>query len=278
MAEETAPEQEMQTGFALALTEQRSRNQEVYGKTHHGLWVPMRDLVPIRASIFRGESLPQGALNIAWSIDDATRVFSKPNGQTRAKTTLWLRRFLLLRILEEKDNGETFYRFGENQWVRARDVRRPHFMSAPSEIQPGERWIDVELSTQTLVAYEGARPVYATLVSTGRGGQGTAYATPKGLHRIWVKLVSSTMDNLENETAASYALEDVPYVQFFSKGVGLHGVFWHQNFGRVRSHGCINLAPLDAQWLFAFTGPTLPVGWSAVLPISGERGTLVRVR
>ena len=63
-----------------------------------------------------------------------------------------------------------------------------------------------------------------------------------------------------------YAIEDVPYVQYFAKGVGLHGAFWHRGFGHVRSHGCVNLAPLDAQRLFAFTSPHLPAGWTAVLP------------
>ncbi len=67
-------------------------------------------------------------------------------------------------------------------------------------------------------------------------------------------------------------------MQFFDKGVALHGAFWHRDFGRVRSHGCVNLAPRDAQWIFDFTSPHLPEGWSAVLPTPLERGTAVRVR
>jgi lipoprotein-anchoring transpeptidase ErfK/SrfK len=117
------------------------------------------------------------------------------------------------------------------------------------------------------------------MVSTGKGAQGTERATPIGVHRIWVKLRSSTMDNLEDERATSnYAIEDVPYVQFFSKGVALHGAFWHHGFGRVRSHGCVNLAPLDAQRVFAFTGPKLPAGWTASLPSEVEAGSVVQVR
>jgi len=67
-------------------------------------------------------------------------------------------------------------------------------------------------------------------------------------------------------------------VQFFDRAVGLHGAFWHDGFGRPRSHGCVNLAPEDARWLFAFTEPKLPAGWSAVLPTPVEPGTAVRVR
>ena len=121
--------------------------------------------------------------------------------------------------------------------------------------------------------------MFATIVSTGKGRQGTAQATPKGTHRIWIKLLSSDMDNLEDENASRYfRIENVPWVQYFSKGVGLHGAFWHRSFGQVRSHGCVNLAPLDAQRLFWWTGPHVPAGWTAVFPTKPEPGTVVRVR
>ena len=85
--------------------------------------------------------------------------------------------------------------------------------------------------------------------------------------------------NLEEEDAGRYyRMEEVPWVQYFSKGFGLHGAFWHRGFGHVRSHGCINLAPMDAERLFQWTSPHLPAGWTAALPSPYERGTLVRVR
>jgi lipoprotein-anchoring transpeptidase ErfK/SrfK len=122
--------------------------------------------------------------------------------------------------------------------------------------------------------------VFATLVSTGRGRtKGHPSETPKGNHRIWVKLVTNTMDNLENDYASSfYRIEDVPYVQYFTKGVGLHAAFWHRSFGQVRSHGCVNLTPHDAEHLFWWTGPRIPAGWTAALPTAYDRGSLIRVR
>ncbi|MFO0671054.1 MAG: L,D-transpeptidase [Polyangiaceae bacterium] len=135
-------------------------------------------------------------------------------------------------------------------WLLAREIARPTMAPRPTDVDPDERWIDVELASQTLVAYEGDRAVFATLVSTGRGPQGSETATPRGSNRIWVKLHSSTMDNLERRDDADsadpdadtrlYSLDDVPYVQFFNKAVALHGVFWHRNFGRVQSHGYVN--------------------------------------
>jgi lipoprotein-anchoring transpeptidase ErfK/SrfK len=97
--------------------------------------------------------------------------------------------------------------------------------------------------------------------------------------RIWVKILSSDMACADpDDPEANYSLQEVPYVQFFDRGVALHGTYWHRDFGRVRSHGCVNLAPLDARWLFDFTRPGLPRGWVAVYPTGVDEGTLVRVR
>jgi hypothetical protein len=80
------------------------------------------------------------------------------------------------------------------------------------------------------------------------------------------------MDNLEDEGASRYyRMESVPWVQYFSKGVGLHGAYWHRSFGQMRSHGCVNLTPLDAQRLFWWTGPHLPAGWTAAFPTRTSR-------
>jgi lipoprotein-anchoring transpeptidase ErfK/SrfK len=283
-AEDVAPDQELQAGFAVAIVDEGVKDSTRYGKTHRGLWVPMRDLRPVTPTVFHGEDIVDGHLDFGWVVTDRAAVTKLPSGAGAAaaasKRGETKAKFEKVPILDEKpDKKPTHYRIGEDQWVRIRDVRRPTRAQPPPSVRAGERWIDVDLASQTLVAYEGDRPVFATLVSTGKGKEGTEQATPKGESRIWVKLESSSMDNLEDEQADRYyAIEDVPYVQFFSKGVGLHGAFWHRDFGRVRSHGCVNLAPLDAQRLFEFTSPHLPAGWTAVLPTDVEPGTIVRVR
>jgi hypothetical protein len=279
-AEDVAPDQELEPGFAVAVVDEGAKGGSRYARTHHGMWLPMRDLVEVVPFMFHGEEVKEGALSFAWVVEDKVSVLSAVGAAPRTGKGAATRvKFDKVDILEEKPDKGGYLRIGDGQWLRARDVRRPVASPAPPSIHPGERWIDVDLATQTLVAYEGDRPVYATLVSTGKGKEGTDSATPKGEFRIWVKLTSSNMDNLEDEEAMKYyAIEDVPYVQYFSSGVGLHGAFWHRGFGKVRSHGCVNLAPLDAQRLFTFTSPHLPAGWTAVLPTQTEEGTLVRVR
>jgi lipoprotein-anchoring transpeptidase ErfK/SrfK len=282
-AGELAPDGELQPGFAVAVVDEGVKDGARYLRTHHGLWVAERDLAPVAPFLFHGAEIAGGELKVAWVVEDQPAVFASPTAARAARATggdTKDERWQLVPVLEEvqtKSGG--WVRAAEGAWLRARDLRKPTLSTPPAAVAPGERWIDVDRGSQTLVAYEGDRPVFATLVSTGKGREGSEDATPPGEFRIWVKLVTSTMDNLEDEQAQrSYAIEDVPYVQYFAKGVGLHGAFWHRGFGRVRSHGCVNLAPLDAQRLFGFTGPHMPAGWAAVLPTNAERGTLVRVR
>lgn len=137
----------------------------------------------------------------------------------------------------------------------ARKIRRP------PGVREGESWVHVDLSEQVLVAYEGDLPVFATLVSTGK----EPGMTPIGVHRLQSKHVATSMRDQPIEEDA-YSIEDVPWTQYFHNNVALHGAFWHGGFGTVRSHGCVNLAPSDARWLFGHTTPRLPEGWHSISP------------
>ena len=152
-----------------------------------------------------------------------------------------------------------------------RSVRLASPRERPEGVGVGERWVHVSLREQTLVAYEGERPVYTTSVSTGRDG----FETPAGTFRIQSKHVSTTMDDLQSDEP--YQIEDVPWTLYFEGNYALHGAFWHAGFGRVRSHGCVNLAPADARWLFHWAGPVLPPGWHGVFASPERPGTVVHV-
>jgi lipoprotein-anchoring transpeptidase ErfK/SrfK len=106
----------------------------------------------------------------------------------------------------------------------------------------GEHWIDVNLSQQRLYAYAGDTLMNSFIVSTG------TWQTPTvtGKFKIWIKVRSQAM------TGPGYYLPDVPYVMYFYKDYGLHGTYWHNNFGTPMSHGCVNLTIPDAEWLYNF--------------------------
>jgi lipoprotein-anchoring transpeptidase ErfK/SrfK len=105
-----------------------------------------------------------------------------------------------------------------------------------------ERWIDVDLSSQTVSAYQGHNVAKTFLVSTGTW----RHPTVTGRFRIHTKF------ELDNMRGPGYFLRDVPYTMYFHKGYGLHGTYWHENFGAPMSHGCVNLAVEDARWLYSF--------------------------
>ncbi len=104
----------------------------------------------------------------------------------------------------------------------------------------GERWIDVNLSSQMVYAYEGQDLVNSFLVSTGTWD----HPTVTGQYYIYVKYLYTDM------AGPGYYLPNVPYTMYFYKGYGLHGTYWHHNFGTPMSHGCVNLATPDAAWLY----------------------------
>jgi len=277
VAEDGVPETQLLPGFGVAITREGQKpDGERYGLSSHGFWIPLRDLRRVAAPTFRGGAVGD-ALDVAWVNVDKAHARKAPGGAALQNV---LPRQTRLQVLETSEQaGKKWLRIGDGQWLPASELSQPSRSAPPPEVKAGEHWFDVELAPQTLTAYVGDHPVFATLVSTGRGAQGTVLATPKGIHRIWVKLAASDMDNLENlEANESYAIQGVPWVMYFEKGYGLHGTFWHRAFGRVQSHGCVNLSPADAERLFDWASPRLPSGWTAALPTVYEQGSLVRVR
>lgn len=111
------------------------------------------------------------------------------------------------------------------------------------------RWIDVDLTYQRLIAYEGETPLLTVAVSTGL----PRTPTVTGRFKIYVKYRAAHM------SGPGYYLRNVPYVMYFYRGYGLHGTYWHNNFGRPMSHGCVNLPTPEAEWLFNWASVGTPV-------------------
>ncbi len=171
------------------------------------------------------------------------------------------------------DDAPTHYQLNDGRWLRARDVRWIRATSSPAGTEPHERWFDVDLDAQTLVAYEGNVPVYATFVSTGRRG----YATETGIFRVWIKFAETTMTG-QMADEPSYSMAKVPWTQFYAKDLALHTAYWHDKFGVRKSHGCVNLSPRDARFLYFWSEPNVPAGWSMAHGNVEYPGSMVRVR
>jgi len=112
----------------------------------------------------------------------------------------------------------------------------------PEGVEPEDRWVDVDLSEQRAYAYEGYQVVNEFIVSTGTW----QHPTVTGTYRIYV------MYRYADMYGPGYYLPDVPYVMYFYQGYGIHGTYWHNNFGHPMSHGCVNTPTPDAQWLYTW--------------------------
>lgn len=165
----------------------------------------------------------------------------------------------------------------EGWWMRVNEGTRTKPGALPKDLAPGEKWIDVNLTTQTLIAYEGDKPAFATLTSTGRReSKDKDYTTPQGTFRIREKHVAATMDG-DVASDGPYSIEDVPWIMYFNGSYALHGAFWHAAFGHVKSHGCVNLTPADARTMFNWTEPHVPEGWHGANATAEKPGTRVIV-
>lgn len=126
--------------------------------------------------------------------------------------------------------------------------------------------IEIDLTNQKLYAYEGDQKVFDFLISSGKWGR-----TPTGTFNIWIKLRYTKMSGGSQALHTYYYLPNVPYTMYFyndeipkSRGYGIHGAYWHNNFGHPMSHGCINMQPDEAGLLYHWATPVVPEGKNMV--------------
>ena len=263
------------SGFALLSTFDHEERR--YGLTTELAVIPVDRTRIIRTSVFVGLPLPEDtSLPVAFVRSKQARNYIKnAQGNIVPEDKLGYRIGLALSGKTVRTGGATLLETKHGSFVREDQVvRLDPAEKLPSWAVAGQKWIDVSILKQSLVAYEGTKPVYATLVSTGADGLGDpkkTHSTIQGIFRIHTKHVSITMDG--DDVGDEFDLRDVPFVQYFTEGYALHAAYWHDDFGTPRSHGCVNLAPRDAAWLFEWTTPEVPKEWHAGLSLRG--GTIV---
>lgn len=263
------------SGFALLSTFDHEERR--YGLTTELAVIPVDRTRIVRTSAFVGLPLPEDtSLPVAFVRSKQARHYIKnAQGNIVPEDKLGYRVGLPLSGKTVHSGGATLLETKHGTYVREDQVVRLNpAEKLPSWAVAGQKWIDISILKQSLVAYEGTKPVYATLVSTGADGLGDpkkTHSTIQGIFRIHTKHVSITMDG--DDVGDEFDLRDVPFVQYFTEGYALHAAYWHDDFGTPRSHGCVNLAPRDAAWLFEWTTPDVPKEWHAGLALRG--GTIV---
>lgn len=272
-----AVQQLMSRGFWVAVQE-RLRDDDTrqyYYQTVKGAFVPANAVHLVRPPEFRGH-LVRGDTPMPAVIVRANNAafFQRRNqrfvGAGRAE------RLMSYSVLSESGTpGNRYFEIEGNRWLKESQVSYfPMRTELPEGVRENEKWIRIDLTEQTLEAWEGLMPILMTLVSSGLGDT-PEKETPTGRFRINFKHLTDDMTGSVGDGTDAYQVEDVPWVQYIHLNIAFHAAFWHSRFGQPKSHGCINLAPADARTLFDWTDPPLPEAWHGVLSTEAQPGTLV---
>lgn len=173
---------------------------------------------------------------------------------------------------KEGVGGEVWYHILEDKWEIEYYAPAAHFRVIPSEelaplssdLPSEAKRLEVRTDEQVVIAYEWEKPVFMTLTATGAKFSNGNFYTPGGRHSTFHKRPSRHMA-AGNLALNGYDLPGVPWICYFTEsGVSFHGTYWHNNYGRPRSHGCINLSPSAAKWVYRWTDPYVPPGMQDV--------------
>lgn len=226
--------------------------------------------------------IPKGGLlaEISVPFSDALR---DPNRPDRIAYRLYYNTVYWIQEALKDRKGQYWYRIPDDKRKIEYYVQAEHMRVVPAEalapisphVPAKDKLLEVRLSEQVLVAYEGGKPVFMTRVASGGRFIDGDYSTPIGTYMTNRKRPSRHMASEDLAAPSAYDLPGVPWVCYITKsGISFHGTYWHNDFGKPRSHGCINLSPNAARWVYRWTNPAVPYGevtWSK------DEGTQVEV-
>jgi hypothetical protein len=258
----------LERGFFVAGAGVEERSSRQFVRTVRGTYIKQSQLEERKGASFRGVELgKEHALPLAWAVREATAFSIKPrdDGSLRLVTDEQSPSYARLALVpwagRERAGTELLHKLKDGRYLKHWFAAVAEQIARPEGVRADEPWVHVDIEQQTLVLYQGDRPVYATLVSSGLPG----HDTPIGLFSIRAKYIADSMSDIGPEAGDDrYSIEDVPWTQYFDGSIALHGAFWHERFGLRRSHGCINLSPYDAHRVFNHTWPELGAGWHGV--------------
>ena len=219
-------------------------NGKPYLRITSGEWVRAG---PIAYTDFQGLiSHSNPANDFGWIIDQ-TPGYSLPSFSAAQTGNIYYQEDIIQIYQVIEAEGVRWYLINPGEWVNSIKARRAYFDPSQLEGKGIDRWILVELQEQVLYVYDHGNLKFATLIASGM----EPFFTRPGLFQIYKKLPLETMQGaFEADRSDFYYLEDVPWTMYYDESRALHGSYWRTYFGYPQSHGCVNLSPGDARWLF----------------------------
>lgn len=241
-------------GFLYATVQGAVQNEEgLWYAINYNEYMRAEDLILVDDSDFTGMEVKREIVRpFGWMIVDYW--YSNAPGVDFAPGNIKLPRYTFFEVYDavEADDGWIWYNIGGGRWMRQTYVTIIDKTPRPEGVGEDEYWVEIDLYEQSFTAYVGDRMVYAGLVSSGLN----QWPTNEGLFQVWSRHLKTKMSGAEGKIDY-YFIEDVPHTMFFDNDIALHGAFWHDRFGYKHSHGCVNMPPRDAEWVF---------NWSAGAP------------
>jgi hypothetical protein len=271
----------MVKGFFISIDRTFGWNNRMWYKATDGLIAPADRMIIPKAPELKGLEMGEGVKQVGFVLWRKANAFRFSSEDAAPKRGDALARYQAVgltgktRVHDKQRYRETT----EGWWLKEEHGTHTDPGPRPDEVGADEKWIDVNLTRKTLVAFVGDRPVYAALISPGKRSANKAkdHRTKVGKWRVREKHIAATMDGDGPAGDLPYSIQDVPFVQYYDGSYALHGAFWHDAFGQEKSHGCVNLSPHDAKFVFFFTEPSLPRGWHGVFASDKRKGSLVVV-
>lgn len=209
-------------------------------------WVPTSSLSDdVLVSRYSGVLLPSDPLPypMAWTMRHLHPA-TVPGGDDSPDNP-FLYRYTRVNLYDSVTvDGKEWYQVGPDQWIHQFNVAKMTPIPRPAEVDTF-KWVAVDLYEQTLIAYEGDKPVFATLISSGLKDWGTN----EGLFHVYLRYERTTMSGAF-QNPDFYFLQEVPWTMYFDHDIALHGTYWHDGFGYRHSHGCVNMSITDAKWVY----------------------------
>lgn len=241
------PARRFEKGFVfVSLLGSVTVDGQTFYRINPGEYMRAADVQEARPSSFAGQffSTPPAG-KVGWLIN-TVQVSAAP-GAPPAPDAPFVWRYQYVTPSNVQRVGEwDWYEIGPGQWVEQRNlalVAPTHPPGAPPDV------IAVDTYEQSLGVYRGGNLIFATLASSGSRW----FPTRPGVFKVWAKFTYGRMTGVYRDDRSDYYfLEDVPWILYYDGDRALHGAYWHDNFGVRTSHGCVNLAPRDARWLFNF--------------------------
>jgi len=234
----------------LSINERLEQNNVIYYHLRSGEWVEGASAGTgccIYSGRFQGLIFKQTPLSdFGWFVEEAwSRV--TPDYAAASTTHHYYRENVVTAYDIRKVGDTVWLMIGPDEWVEKRLIKKVLVNTTPPTGVTGNRWIEVNLDEQTMAVYDQGQLVYATLIASGM----SPFYTRPGLFQIQQKKEFETMSGaFEADRSDFYYLEDVPWTMYYDQNRALHGAYWRTVFGYPQSHGCVNLSPGDAHWLF----------------------------